>query len=109
MAHDRGCEITEIQPHTVTIERKERNSILLVQHWVKLMYLFDQFWNLDPTLVSTKLRVTIAVLSNAIYTNVACTEIDDFYLQVQETLETLSAAGNPNSVSALQVQYRHIH
>jgi hypothetical protein len=32
MAHDRGCEITEIQPHTVTIERKERNSILLVQH-----------------------------------------------------------------------------
>jgi hypothetical protein len=32
MAHDRGCEITEIQPHMVTIERKERNSILLVQH-----------------------------------------------------------------------------
>jgi hypothetical protein len=32
MAHDRGCEITEIQPHTVTIEQKERNSILLVQH-----------------------------------------------------------------------------
>jgi hypothetical protein len=31
MAHDRGCEITEIQPHTVTIEQKERNSILLVQ------------------------------------------------------------------------------
>jgi hypothetical protein len=31
MAHDRGCEITEIQPHTVTIERMERNSILLVQ------------------------------------------------------------------------------
>jgi hypothetical protein len=31
MAHDRGCEITEIQPHTVTIERKERNSMLLVQ------------------------------------------------------------------------------
>jgi hypothetical protein len=33
MAHDRGCEITEIQPHKVTIERKERNSILLVQHF----------------------------------------------------------------------------
>jgi hypothetical protein len=31
MAHDRGCGITEIQPHTVTIEQKERNSILLVQ------------------------------------------------------------------------------
>jgi hypothetical protein len=34
MAHDRGCEITEIQPHTVTIEQKERNSILLVQQKV---------------------------------------------------------------------------
>jgi hypothetical protein len=33
MAHDRGCEITEIQPHMVTIEQKERNSILLVQHF----------------------------------------------------------------------------
>jgi hypothetical protein len=34
MAHDRGCEISEIQPHTVTIEQKERNSILLVQQRV---------------------------------------------------------------------------
>jgi hypothetical protein len=34
MAHDRGCEVTEIQPHTVTIEQKERNSILLVQQQV---------------------------------------------------------------------------
>jgi hypothetical protein len=36
MAHDRGCEITEIQLHTVTIEQKERNSILLVQQTVEL-------------------------------------------------------------------------
>jgi hypothetical protein len=34
MAHDRGCEITEIQPHIVTIEQKERNSILLVQQTI---------------------------------------------------------------------------
>jgi hypothetical protein len=39
MAHDRGCEILEIQLHTVTIEQKKRNSILLVQHdWTHSQY-----------------------------------------------------------------------
>jgi hypothetical protein len=37
MAHDRGCEITEIQPYTVTIEQKERNSILLVQQRMSIL------------------------------------------------------------------------
>jgi hypothetical protein len=36
MAYDRGCEITEIQPHMVTIEQMERNSILLVQQDCRL-------------------------------------------------------------------------
>jgi hypothetical protein len=36
MAHDRGCEITVIQPRMVTIERKERNNILLVQQTTKV-------------------------------------------------------------------------
>jgi hypothetical protein len=39
MVYDRGCEISEIseiQPHTVTIEQKERNSILLVQQFLAM-------------------------------------------------------------------------
>jgi hypothetical protein len=40
MAHDRGCEITEIQPHTVTIERKKGTVVY---------YLFNNNMQVDAS------------------------------------------------------------
>jgi hypothetical protein len=84
------------------IENHTLSKVLFAGLWIKLKNTFDQLWTLDKQSAGTKLQSLMALFGHSAFTNVACKEMDDFYLQAHDAVQT-EPQTESSSVKGLQV------
>jgi hypothetical protein len=84
------------------IESHTLSKALFIGLWMKLKRVFGQLWAIDKQSAGPRLQTLMALFGRSAFTNAARKEMDDFYQQADDVVQT-EPQTESNSVKGLQV------